>query len=108
MTYRIAGAGESKSINTTSLAPASVSVVDFSDEIGTGKSLIRVYNDGTATLTHTLNLYHNEPYAIAGVSVTPNAEGAVIESNYMVALATDTHTDTCRHLPQHVVGAIRQ
>ena len=90
VTYRIAG--DSKRINTTSLAPASISVVDFSDEIGTGKSLIRVYNDGTATLTHTLNLYHNEPYAIAGVSVTPNAEGAVIESNYMVALATDTRT----------------
>ena len=90
VTYRIAG--DSKRINTTSLVPASVSVVDFSDEIGTGKSLIRVYNDGTATLTHTLNLYHNEPYAIAGVSVTPNAEGAVIESNYMVALATDTRT----------------
>ncbi|MBR6745749.1 MAG: hypothetical protein IKL83_00010, partial [Muribaculaceae bacterium] len=69
VTYRISGAGDSKSINTTSLAPASVSLVDFSDEIGSGKSLIRVYNDGTATLTHTLNLYHNEPYAIAGVSV---------------------------------------
>ena len=92
VTYRISGAGDSKSINTTSLAPASVSLVDFSDEIGSGKSLIRVYNDGTATLTHTLNLYHNEPYAIAGVSVSPNAEGAVIESNYMVALASDTRT----------------
>lgn len=89
VTYRISGSDTEATINTSALSPASVSVIPFEDELGTGKSLTRVYDDGTATMTQTLNLYDNTSYMIARVSVQPDAEGAVIESNRMIPLATD-------------------
>lgn len=90
VTYRIAGTGRSGHISSLSVSPASVAVVPFEDEIGTGRALTRVYYDGTATMTQTLNLYDAAPYIIAQVVVAPDSDGAVIESNNMVALASDT------------------
>lgn len=88
--YRIAGSTTSSVISTSSMTPVSVGIADFKDEIGAGKSLTRVYDDGTARLTHTVSLYDNASYVIAGVSVTPVSADDVIESNHMVALASDT------------------
>lgn len=88
--YRIAGTTTVGEISTTGITPSSVSVVPVEDELGTGKALTRVYDDGTARMTHTLNLYDKAPFIIAQVSVAPDAEGAVIESNRMVAFALDT------------------
>lgn len=88
VTYRIAGTDATGAINTASLTPASVSVVPFEDELGTGKALTRIYDDGTATMTQTLNLYDNTSYMVAQVTVQPDAADAVIESNRMIPLAT--------------------
>ncbi len=91
-TYRIAGTTATGHINTSAMTPKSVSIVGMEDEIGAGKALTRVYSDGTATLTQTLSLYDNSSFFIAQATVSADADGAVIESNHIVALATATRT----------------
>lgn len=93
VTYRIKDTSTTGEINSLSKSPVSVTIEDIEDEIGTGRALTRVYDDGTAKMIQTINLYDARPYAIAQVAVAPDASGTVIESNQMVALASDTPSD---------------
>lgn len=90
VTYRIAGTDVSGSISSASVSPSSVTIVPFEDEIGSGRALTRVYDDGRASMTHTLSLYDKAPYMIARVVVASDNDGEVIESNHMVAFAAET------------------
>lgn len=91
-TYRICGTETSGEFNTSTMTPSSVSIKPVDDEIGTGQALTRVYSDHSATFTQVLNLYDNAPFCIAQVWVAPANKIAVIESNHLVALASDTRT----------------
>ncbi|MBD5229300.1 MAG: T9SS type A sorting domain-containing protein [Bacteroidales bacterium] len=93
VTYRIKDTQATGEINSLSVSPLSVTIEDIQDEIGTGKALTRVYGDGTAKMIQTINLYNEHPFAIAQVAVTADAAGTVIESNHMVALASETVSD---------------
>lgn len=92
VTYRFTGGEVKKTIKSSDLAPTSVSIEPVDDEIGTGEALTRVYTDGYATMTQTLNLYDNVPYIVAQVAVEPKAGSLKVESNRMIALASDERT----------------
>jgi len=96
VTYRIGASAEEATISSARLSPVSVAVVPVTDELGTGKALTRVYSDGAAVMTHTINLYDKNPYIIAQVAIEPVDGDVTIWSNRMVALASVTRTEPMR------------
>lgn len=90
VTYRLGGETETATISSASTRQISAVVADFEDELGTGRSMHRLYNDGTATMTQTINVYDNHPYIVTQVTLKANNPNRTVESNRMIALATAT------------------
>lgn len=103
VTYRYVGAEASRTVNTQSITPASVSVEPVNDELGAGQALTRVYNDGYAIMTQTLSLYDSRDFVVAQVSIEPISKNYTIESNRMVALATSTLTQPLTGIANNMV-----
>ena len=92
-TYRIENSSKTGEINTTTMSPTSVSIVDSQDEIGAGKTLTRVYTDGTVNFTHTITAYDKVRYLVAQVTLTPVNPNEIVASNHIVAFATKTRSN---------------
>lgn len=92
VTYRTGASQDSRVMNSSTLTPVSVTVSPMTDELGTGRTLARVYNDGTAVMTQTINVYDNNPYIVAQVTIESADHTSKVESNRMVALATVTQS----------------
>ncbi len=92
-TYRIENSSKTGEINTSTMSPTSVTIVDSQDEIGTGKIFTRVYTDGTVNFTHTITAYDKVQYLVAQVTLTPVNSNDVVASNNIVAFATKTRSN---------------
>lgn len=92
-TYRIEDTTTTGEINTSSMSPTTVTVVDSEDEFGTGKTMRRLYSDGTVKFLHTITVYDNVPFFVAQVSLTSVKPSNVIGSNHIVALASTTRSN---------------
>ena len=92
-TYRIENTSKTGEINTSTMSPSSVTVVDCEDEFGTGKTLSRLYYDGTLKFTHTLTVYDNVPFIVAQVKLDPVNPNNIVASNNIVAFASTTRSN---------------
>lgn len=92
-TYRIENSSKTGEINTSTMSPTSVTVVDSQDEIGTGKTITRVYTDGTVNFIHTITAYDKVQYLVAQVTLTPVNSNDVVASNNIVAFASTTRSN---------------
>ena len=104
-TYRIENSSKTGEINTTTISPTSVTIVDSQDEIGTGKTFTRVYTDGTVNLAHTITAYDNVQYLVAQVTLTPVNPNEIVASNHMVAFATKTRSNPFNEASNYMIWA---
>jgi alpha-galactosidase len=91
LTYNIYGETDTRTITTGDVAPVVTETVT-DDCFGTGRGLEIAFPKEGAVMTQHINFYDNLPYFIVSVSVA-SENGATLQSNHMVPLATDQRTN---------------
>ncbi|MBD5281318.1 MAG: hypothetical protein HDS35_12420 [Bacteroides sp.] len=91
LTFNFEGDSQTFSITTGDATP-SVEIQTVDDEFGAGRSLVITTAKDGGVMTQRLNFYDNHPYIITSVEIS-GANGEIVQSNDMTALATDSRTN---------------